>query len=40
MTCRHCGDRLTPEDSETMDLCRECEAEMAEAERRYARHGG
>ena len=39
MICRHCGATLTPDDSEIMELCQECEAELVEAEKKEARHG-
>ena len=39
LTCRHCGATLTPDDSEIMELCQECEAELVEAEKKEARHG-
>jgi len=34
-TCRHCGTRLTqPEDSDLLEICGECAADLAEAEKR------
>jgi predicted nucleic acid-binding Zn ribbon protein len=34
-TCRHCGTRLSqPEDSDLLEICGECAADLAEAEKR------